>query len=197
MLQEYLRAIGLPNITIRPSGEISRAFLQKNIENLWSAIKYVKQLSYGRNSDGDFQGVLKEQKGTCSTKHALIASLAEEQQLPLKLVMGIFLLNAKNTPEATSLLKMYHIEAIPEAHCFLKYNGGSLDITFPQSTKVTFDELLEQEIQIAPEQIGAFKVEKHRAFLRNFSIDAEKLWKAREEWILYLSKQSCLSFNEN
>jgi hypothetical protein len=39
-----------------------------------------------------------EGRGTCSTKHALLAELATEQRLPVALVLGIYLMNERNTP---------------------------------------------------------------------------------------------------
>ncbi|MGI6128050.1 MAG: hypothetical protein ACOYEF_14125 [Planifilum sp.] len=50
-----------------------------------SAAAYIRRLPYGCNTDrGDFRRVLREGKGTCSTKHALLVRLAQEQGIPLE-----------------------------------------------------------------------------------------------------------------
>jgi hypothetical protein len=55
-----------------------------------SAVAYIRRLPYGQNTDrGDFRRVLREGKGTCRTKHALLARLAQEQGIPLELTLGI------------------------------------------------------------------------------------------------------------
>ena len=55
---------------------------------------------YGRNvATSDMLAVLNERKGTCGTKHALLKSLATERALPIRLMLGIYEMNARNTPE--------------------------------------------------------------------------------------------------
>lgn len=189
LLIDYLKEIKLPNPTINSQGKVSKAFLDKNISTLWDAIKYVYQLPYIRTTDREnyFQ-VLDEHRGVCSTKHALIAALAEELSIQLKLTLGLFLITRENTPEITSILDHYHLEAIPEAHSYLKYNKHILDITFPDAVEFSFNTKVEHEIPLTPQQIGAFKVEKHHAFLYEWMKDKPDLnfdliWTAREEWI--------------
>ena len=122
-LQDYLKQIRLPNKTIKPIGETSRLFLSENIKTLWHAIQYVQKLPYRRTTDrANYFQVLIEKRGACSTKHALIAALAKELSIPLKLNLGIFLLTPQNTPKIALVLESYCFKAIPEAHCYLKYN---------------------------------------------------------------------------
>lgn len=45
---------------------------------------YTRALPYGRIGSCDLVDVLIESKGTCSTKHALIASLARECDSPIE-----------------------------------------------------------------------------------------------------------------
>ncbi|HSW75723.1 MAG TPA: hypothetical protein VLG50_01655 [Candidatus Saccharimonadales bacterium] len=197
LLLDYLKEIELQNPIIESHGNVEKFFLEKNILTLWDAIKYVHELPYGRttNRENYFQ-ILDEKKGACSTKHALIASLAQKLFIPLKLTLGLFLLTPKNTPQIATILKHYHLEAIPEAHCYLKYNNNTLDITFPGASEFSFNADLEQEINITPEQIGVFKVEKHHAFIEAWvknkaDINFDLIWAAREEWIEKLSKGVC------
>lgn len=74
---------------IADRGEISREFLDRGLADMAVAVEYVRRLPYGRNTNrGDFRLVLREMKGTCSTKHALLACLAQEQGIPLQLTLG-------------------------------------------------------------------------------------------------------------
>jgi hypothetical protein len=151
-LLDYLKKIKLPNLIIKPHSSISNAFLQKNISTLWNAIEYIHKLPYGRTTNREsYSQVLAEEKGTFSVKHALIAALAEELSLPLKLILGIFLITNENTPQAATVLKRYNLIAIPEAHCYLKYSKTNLDITFPDSSDFSFNLKLEQEMNIIPQ----------------------------------------------
>lgn len=190
-LIDYLQEIELPNEMIEPRGLASTLFLRNGIHTFWEAIIAVQRLPYDRTSDrGNYFQVLEQQRGSCSGKHALISALAREIEIPIKLCIGIFLLTPENNPQIASLLKKYRLEAIPEAHTFLRYNGKVLDITFPDSVSFSFDLPLEEEYEIAPQQIGEFKVHKHQEFIRRWAsnIPFEIIWKAREEWIQRLRK---------
>jgi len=187
---DYLKQIGLPNKKIESRGEISSLFLQHQIHTLWDAISTIRQLPYERTTDrSNFLQVLKERRGTCSGKHALIAKLGQELGVPLKLYIGIFLLTPQNRPKIASLLEKYRLEAIPEAHTYLKYQDNVLDITFPESTEFTFEVKLEEELEITPEQVGPFKVQKHQEFIREWAGEDsfKTIWEAREEWIQSLT----------
>ena len=52
---------------------------------------YVKNISYGRNANReDLSLVLKENKGTCSSKHAFLKEIANLNKIPnVKLIIGI------------------------------------------------------------------------------------------------------------
>lgn len=96
-------------------------------------------------------------------------------------------------PKIAPILERYHLEAIPEAHCYLKYKNNTLDITFPASSEFSFNSDLEQEINITPQQIGLFKIEKHQALIKAWIKDKadsnfDLIWTAREQWIEKLSQ---------
>ncbi len=194
LLCHYLKDIELPNPMIELRGEASSSFLKHHVLTLWDAIEYIYKLPYGRTTDREnYLQVLHERKGACSAKHALIAALAEEQLVPLKLTLGIFFLTAQNMPRITPILDSYHLTSIPEAHCYLKYKNNTLDITFPDISEFSFKTNLEQEINITPQQIGLFKIEKHQAFIREWvkdkaNLNFDLIWTAREQWIRELSQ---------
>lgn len=193
VLFDYLQKIKLPNPIFEAQGNVIHLFLNKQVLSLWEAIYYTHQLPYGRTVDrSNYLQVLEEQRGACSGKHALIAALAQELSVPLKLIMGIFLLTTKNTPKIAPILEHYRIEAIPEAHCYLAYDDNTLDITFPNVSEFSIHTKPLQEISMNPQQIGSFKVKQHQEFIRAWVADRNDLnfdlvWMAREEWIKELS----------
>lgn len=66
----------------------------------WNELLYhVRQLPYGRNkSRTDFSLVISEAKGTCSSKHAFLKSIADENEFPVKLILCLYKMSEKNTP---------------------------------------------------------------------------------------------------
>lgn len=191
-LRSYLDLIGLPDAPLNQGGSLQKQFLKKGCHSYRDAIVYVKKLTYGRTSDrGNYQQVLKEKRGTCSGKHALLAALARELSIPHQLVLGIFLLDKQNMPQIHAILEKYDLPAIPEAHSFLEFSGKTLDVTFPDSQEYDFLVPLEQRITILPEAIGEHKVTLHQSFInqwaKNRDLDASLVWSAREEWIHSLS----------
>ncbi|RPI78820.1 MAG: hypothetical protein EHM45_05140 [Desulfobacteraceae bacterium] len=180
----------LPNKKIENKGIISSEFVKLSLTDFLSACQYVQELPYGRTSKPkDFLLVLKEQHGTCSSKHALLAALAEELGLPLSLTLGIYRMTAANTPGVGPILAKHRMEFIPEAHCYLTYQNERFDFTKklkPGQEPIT--EFLTEEI-IIPVQIGAYKTEFHKAFLRDYygPERLDEIWAIREECIKTLS----------
>ena len=66
---------------LESNGAITSAFLQLGKQDFRSAGQYIQALPYGRNTHpSDLLIVLTEERGTCSTKHALLRRLAIEQE---------------------------------------------------------------------------------------------------------------------
>jgi N-acetylmuramoyl-L-alanine amidase CwlA len=110
-------------------------------------------------------------------------------------MIGLFKMNGRNTPKVAERLLQYGLEYIPEAHCYLKYNGFILDYTKAHSKPSDFVHDLIMETEIEPDQITRFKVDYHRQYLMEwlqmnkglpFSID--EIWAIREACIGDLSK---------
>src|SRR5215472_5557110 len=94
------------------------------VSSFRDAAHLVAALPYGRGSKrSDHLMVLFENKGTCSTKHGLLALLAQEQNLPIALYLGIYEMNGLNTPGVGPVLETNCLTAIPEAHSYLKYGS--------------------------------------------------------------------------
>lgn len=184
------------NFEIKPVGTISKKFLGKNISTFSDATQFVRHLPYGRNNNkADLTTLFADNCGTCSTKHALLKQLADENgYTDLKLITGLFRMNASNTPKISATLQRHNLEYIPEAHNYLKYGNQILDFTNKTSKPADFVDDLIEEIEIQPYQIAEFKVAYHRQYLSNW-LDEEKtlnftldeLWAIREQCIADLS----------
>ena len=102
--------MNLPDFKISSTGGISREFLNGNILSFQDAAILVKELRYKRNKNKeDLLAVFSDNCGTCSTKHALLKKLADENGCnKIKLILGIFKMNAENTPSVKKTLEKYH-----------------------------------------------------------------------------------------
>ena len=73
----------LPAKEITGAGIVSEKFLSLGVKTFVEACVYLHEIPYGYNSSkDDLMIVFKEKMGTCTTKHAAIATLAEELDLP-------------------------------------------------------------------------------------------------------------------
>ncbi len=72
----------------------------------------IKNLPYKRNSDKTkITCVLDDFGGTCSTKHAFLKQFADEKRIEnVKLMLGIFMMNAKNTKKILQFLKIINLK---------------------------------------------------------------------------------------
>lgn len=111
-------------------GIISDNFLGIGIEKFHSACRFVQELPYGYNSDRDDLLILfKEKMGSCTTKHAVIATLAEELNLPIAKHIGIYAMNEKIVTGCGQILETYALPYLPMLHCFLVFGDHSVDLT--------------------------------------------------------------------
>ncbi|PWA09013.1 hypothetical protein DB891_10175 [Flavobacterium laiguense] len=155
---------------------------------------HVKNIPYGRNSNReDLSLVLKENKGSCSSKHAFLKEIASQNNIPnVQLIIGIYKMKESNTKIGT-ILSENTIYYIPEAHCYLNINGERLDYTTGSSNFEKIKNDLLEEIEIEPYQVGEFKIKYHQDFIKkwlsdsNATITFDQLWAVREQCIAYLS----------
>lgn len=187
----------LLDFKIESSDEISAQFLKREIFSFRDAARFIQNLDYGRNSDkNNLKAVFTENKGTCSSKHALLKTLAVENGFyGIQLTIGIFRMNGTNTPKIKDRLLKYDIDFIPEAHTYLKYRGLYFDYTRTGSSANDFLDDLLFEVEIQPNEIGEEKVKIHQTFLYNWldknpelKYSAKEIWDIREECIADLSK---------
>jgi hypothetical protein len=119
-----------PNETIVDAGIISNHFLSCGIDNFLDACSYVHNLPYGYNSDRDDLMILfKEKMGSCTTKHAVIATLAVELELPINKSIGIYPMTEAIVTGTEKILNKYDLPYVPMVHCFLEYRGHRVDLT--------------------------------------------------------------------
>jgi hypothetical protein len=186
-----------PNI-LKPAGVVTAAFVAAGLQDFRQAAAYVNLLPYGRNTNRtEALVVMKEGRGTCSTKHALLRRLAIEQNLNIALVIGIYQMNQRNTPGVGMVLEKFGLRSLPEAHCYLCLGYKRIDVT-----RIIADSDAEQithfihEEEIAPDQIGEYKTSLHRRFLKlcmeepasRIQYTLTDLWRIREECIAALEQ---------
>ncbi|RPI76838.1 MAG: hypothetical protein EHM45_11550 [Desulfobacteraceae bacterium] len=73
--------------------------------------------------------LFKEKMGTCTTKHAVIATLALELGLPVVKMVGIYAMTEEIVTGTDRILKKYGLPYVPMVHCFLEYGPHRVDLT--------------------------------------------------------------------
>ncbi|WP_411894420.1 hypothetical protein [Winogradskyella sp. A2] len=185
----------LNNIKLTSKDSLSRYLHSVNIYTWDDLITHVKNLPYGRNSNRyDFDLVIKENKGTCSSKHALLKKVAELNELSsVKLILGIYKMNPTNTPKIGKVLSKNSIDYIPEAHCYLLIDGVRFDFTNSNSKFESIENDIINEIKISPEEVVEFKVIYHKTFIKDWLQQSkskytfEHIWEIREKCIEVLN----------
>ena len=139
--------------------------------------------------------LFKENKGTCTTKHAIIAGLAKELDIPLQKNVGVYRFTEEITTGAQEILNKYNIPYVPMVHCFLVYNDYRFDLTEGNDNgkKTSIKEFI-QTREVEPfitrkdEYIWYKKVLKENVLTSSEmkGIKEKSLLKAREESILLL-----------
>jgi hypothetical protein len=119
-----------PDKAITGAGPVSKAFMDLGIRSFQEACQYVHGLPYGYNSDRDDLMILFQEKmGTCSTKHAVIATLAAELGLPVTRGVGIYAMTEAIVTGTDQILAEYRLPYVPMIHCFLEYENYRVDLT--------------------------------------------------------------------
>jgi hypothetical protein len=188
--------ISIKQIPLTAKDDMTKLALSNNIQTWDSLVQHIKHLPYGRNANRKkLDLVLNEGKGTCSSKHALLKLLADQNNIcGVKLILGSYKMTEKNTPCIGNILSENGFSYLPEAHCYLKINGKRLDVTHKNSSFSSIKNDIIEEIEIDPSQVDSFKVNYHKNFLENWSaenhphISFDKIWSIRECCIEVLTK---------
>jgi len=181
---------------LRSKDRLTKLVNSKGIETWNDLTEFIKNLPYGRNKNRtDFGLVLSEQKGTCSSKHALLKNVADLNSIPnIDLVIGIYRMTELNTPKIGTVLTDNSIEYVPEAHCYLKINDNRTDLTSGESEFKKIEKDIIQEKIIKPNEVGEFKVNYHKRFIENWlretnsELKFDRIWEVREKCIENLTE---------
>ncbi|CAD7800957.1 hypothetical protein CHRY9390_00708 [Chryseobacterium aquaeductus] len=175
----------------KDKGIISNEFLNRNITNFHSACKFISELLYKRNSDKkNIHCIFDDLGGTCSTKHATLRKLAlENNYYEVKLILGIFKMDAEYTEKIENTLERSNLNYIPEAHNYLKIDEEYFDFTKPDSDYAQFKTKLLIEKEIEYNEICEEKISFHKDFLEkwlaeeNIPFTLDEIWNIREQCI--------------
>jgi len=119
-----------PEKAIIGTGSVSQAVLALGIRSFLDACRYVHELPYGYNSDRDDLMILfKEKMGTCTTKHAVIATLAAELGLAITKSVGVYAMTEAIVTGTDKILAEYGLPYVPMIHCFLEHGNYRVDLT--------------------------------------------------------------------
>jgi hypothetical protein len=119
-----------PDKAIVDNGPISETFLRMGINDLHHACRYVHELPYGYNSDRDDLMILfKERMGSCTTKHAVIGTLAAELEINMDKHIGIYAMTEALVTGTKKILDRYELAYLPMVHCFLVFEGQRVDLS--------------------------------------------------------------------
>ena len=172
---------------ILPKGPYSQLVLSQGINSLPLLLSYLALLPYGRNNNrSDFSLVIKESRGTCSSKHGFLKLILDELDIDAVLKLFMFKMNAKNTPSVLDVLNKAALPYIPEAHCYVSIMGTAVDITSKSSN---LDQLIDdklEEIIIEPYDIIEKKPTYHQGYMSSWQknhypqYNLEQLWSIRE-----------------
>lgn len=173
--------------TVLSSNDKLTMLLRQHNMNTWSkAIAFITNLPYGRNSSRhNLVQVVLEKKGTCSSKHALLALVAQANKIAnVQLVMGIYKVTTANTQQFATQLKDAGLDYFPEAHCYLKIGNLRFDFTTPKADiREIENDIIYEEI-ILPAQVAEYKVQQHKKFIA-WWIDENAIGKTFDEiWVL-------------
>ncbi|NVM18876.1 MAG: hypothetical protein HWN80_14260 [Candidatus Lokiarchaeota archaeon] len=186
----------LPDAVIKPIGELSNKFLNLGIKSFNDACDYVHNIDYGYNSNYEDKMIFfKEKKGSCTSKHAVIAGLAQELNIPLYKHVCVYKFTEEITTGVQEILNKYEIPYVPMVHCFLVYKNYQFDLSEGNynGKKKPIDEYIHAErvdpfISRKDEYLLFKKVLKEKVLTsKEMEGIAEKtLLKAREESITLL-----------
>lgn len=185
------------NFPLTSNEVYSSAFRNLGINDFHSACNYLMKLPYGRNANRhDFLLTLTEGKGTCSSKHAILAYLADENgQKDVELIVGIFLMSAETHPKLAAFFSDKSYASIPEAHCYLRYRGERFDYTDSSNALERIASRIVREQRAEPQQLVEWKPMIHKHYMEGWlrrnpqiGLSVEELWMEREVAIAELSK---------
>lgn len=176
----------LPDAPLDPTAPLASTFVTRGARTFRDAARFVHALPYGRV--GGWRDVLPAGRGTCSTKHALLAALAAEVGLPVTLVGGVYAMDGANTPGVGPVLAAAGLASVPEMHGVLATGDVRVDLTWPGRHDPPPP--LADEHALDPDDLDQ-KAAIHRravdAWAQARGLDGAAVWAVREACIAALS----------
>ena len=184
------------NFRIESKNELSQLVRNEGITDWVLLVEFISSLPYGRNENRyDLTLVIKEKKGTCSSKHAFLKAIAlENHQEDVKLILGLYKMNNQNTPRIGNEIIKNSLDYIPEAHCYLRIGEKRLDVTTENSNFEKIENSLIEEIEIQPHQVSEFKINFHKNFLNDWITENNISYNFNELWLI---RENCIKNIEN
>lgn len=184
------QALDFPLAGYGPLSQLARAYGFHRFAELAEAIR---RMPYGRAHDSeDIAAVMREQKGTCSSKHRFLAAVAHEcGRMDVQLMLGLYEMSEANTPGVGAALG--ELQAIPEAHCYLMHEGKRFDFTgLAGGVASPFESLVEERV-VSPADLPSAKVSYHRRALEAWAhahgVTPDAAWAMRQQCIEFLANR--------
>lgn len=180
------------NFELVGEGEFTTLMQESGIVSFNDACRFIATIPYQRISNrNDLSLVFHERRGTCSSKHAFLKVLAEEQGMKeVRLVLRYFKMSGETNACLQELFEKIDLSYIPEAHVCLKYQDEYLDFTSRNFPKLDAYILHEEEIDVST--LLKDKNTMHKAFIKEWNTSEysnDEIWSWREACIALLSKQ--------
>ena len=145
-------------------------FIQKGIHSFHEACQFIASQVLNANytvanrEDQKIDGPLSN-----AAKHSILAKIAEENfQDEIELVAGIFMMSSETHPEFQTFLDSYKLITIPEIHCYLRYKGERFDFSSNAPKLPLIEKKITREQRIEPHQIGEWRMEIHKDYLKRW-----------------------------
>lgn len=188
-----------PDKPISGSDLVSKAFLELNISSFLEACRYVHQLPYGYNSDKDDLMILfRENRGTCTTKHAVVGTLAAELGLPIDKKIGIYRMTENIVTGTGAVLAKYGLPYVPMLHCFLVYGRYKVDLTEGNCNgkNCAIDDFLHTE-KVIPNITGKDEYLLYRKALRDWIMPRDELKSTDLKHVLHALEEGLVLLKAN
>jgi hypothetical protein len=141
---------------------------------------------------GDPLAVLRDARGTNSSKHHLLATVAQTCGHPeVVLTVGIYAMSELNTPGIGSILEAASVSSIPELHCYLTVDNQRLDFTGLLRGSVSPLRSLTAEFFLIPDRLAERKSPLHQQALAQWAtqqgMSFEAAWAVRQACLAVMS----------
>ena len=129
----------LPNLTLKGQNKLNKRFIEFGCVDFHSACNWLWKLPYQTNETSDVNSVFVEGCGTCTTKHGVAATLAEELGLQIHKYLVFYRLDDSIIRGAGDVMERCNVPFIPGRHCVLGFEGFFTDLTWGNQTGKLID----------------------------------------------------------